>query len=136
MKRRAEVCEVASMKQVSILAALLVLASGCMKTIRVGTLELWEDAWYFDTDKVLPLAAFDLKCPADQIVLVPLETETDAYGNRRSKNIGATGCDGRGRYMRVLLHGEFTWVLESRANTPKEKRAPAEKKATPPTTEL
>lgn len=87
----------------------LALLSGCATIIEVGGFKVRQDAWEAAAAEVRHTAAFQLKCPADQLALTLLHVEYPSapYPSR----IGVDGCAQRIVYVRPVY--EASYVLES-----------------------
>jgi hypothetical protein len=93
-------------------AAFLVLApllAGCAATVQVGGYSMHQGRWLEDSRTIRARAAFEMKCPAERLELVPIAvTNGEVYGV--AKQIGVSGCDRRTVYVQVR-GGD--WVLNS-----------------------
>jgi hypothetical protein len=96
------------------LAATLVLTS-C-----VSSAEFYQKATTTSQDKLRNVAAFDLKCPANEIKM----TLIGGVWYEESAQAGVEGCGGRARYVKL----RSTWVSDgfATANSPPTDASPAE----------
>lgn len=86
-------------KIVALVAVLSLPMAGCLAKVQVGGHSLYADEWARYSEDIKRRAAFELKCPAEQIQLQVLATNpfNDAIPNQ----VGADGCGQRLVYVRT-----------------------------------
>jgi hypothetical protein len=88
---------------------LALLSAACLTTVQVGGYSMAQSRWIEDEQTIRGRAAFDLKCPAAQLEVVPvMVTNGPTYGI--AQQIGASGCDRRAVYAQIR---GGSWVLNS-----------------------
>ena len=64
----------------------------------------------------LPRAAFDMSCPQDQLVVVPLNPEATDWNLHARGQVGVSGCGKKATYVNTSGGG---WVLNNTSDSPK-----------------
>lgn len=90
--------------------ALLLLATACGANVKVGEYSLDQELWDSAQAQVRERAAFELKCPKEQLALTLLAAQFPADTRLNApKQIGVDGC---GRRL-VYVVSRSGWVLNS-----------------------
>jgi hypothetical protein len=85
------------------------LLAGCAATVKVGGYSMHQGRWLDDSGVIRARAAFEMKCAAEHLELVPIAVSNgEVYGI--AQQIGVSGCDRRSVYVKLRGGG---WVLNS-----------------------
>ena len=85
----------------------LVSVTACAEQMIVSGKQYNAQIWREDAEKVSSSAAFELKCPKEQLQLSSLGAEYFA------DKIGVEGCGHRAVYVKVMSSGQRAWVMNS-----------------------